>query len=377
MHPHHWGSFAMDNPFMAISDALFHRPSVVAVGGYREQLERYGDDSRISRDLRDAGFRLAYTPDARAAHIRTDSVKSALDLRWSYAEPRLSEQLDDLEGLGKKLERNLEYGRLAIYRGRSAEALELMLMGILLPLHHALADAGAMLRRRRFVSEAQRIDAVSSVRRRVLSVADRDERFGAYARRHLGDGVANCGLGWPHWGAYLDAVEVSLGGWLEECRDVLGQAYCAFEKPEPVAEWAARFGAPSEVAQPGTRWPAPRSVSPWVEREAVPSAEIARIDAFVPPGFERAATLDGPRVPAFETDQIILPALQRFTRPRTTLAALLPKVSRAFIRYRPPDRIGTGEILLASDVAEACAGAGLAIERFETQVGDIVIEARR
>jgi glycosyltransferase involved in cell wall biosynthesis len=377
MHPHHWGRFAMDNPFMVVSDALFHRPTVLAVGGYREQLERYGDDSRISRDLRDAGFRLAYTPDARAAHIRTDSVVSALDLRWSYAEPRLSDQLDDLDGLGRKLDRNLEYGRLAVYRGRSAEAPALTLMGVLLPFHHALADADAMLRRRRFVSEAQRMQSVGVLRARALAAADRDPRFGAFARSHLGAVTEGSGLGWPRWAGFLAALESNLSGWLEECGDVLGEAAAALEKPEPVSDWAERFGAPADVSQPGARWPAARSVSPWDEREATPSAEPRSVEAKLPAGFERAAIVHGPELPLFDAEQVILPALQGFRRPRAVLSALLPKVAHALLRYRPPARIAPGEILLASDVAEACAGAGLGIERFETQVGDIVIEARR
>jgi glycosyltransferase involved in cell wall biosynthesis len=377
MHPHHWGQFDMDNPFMVISDALFHRPSVVAVGGYREQLERYGDDSRISRDLRDAGFRLAYTPEARAAHIRSDSVLSALDLRWSYAEPRLSEQLDDLEGLRRKLERNLEYGRLAVYRGRSAEAPELVLMGILLPLHHAVRDVEAMLRRRRVIEDSLRKGVVSAVRAHAIAIADRDLRFGAYARRELRGPVGSGGLEWPRWADFLGLLEANLGGWLEECRGVLGETAAAVEKAEPVSEWVERFGAPTDFAQPGTSWPPARSVSPWPERGAAPPIVALASDLKIPPGFEHAVVLHGPELPRFEAQHVMVPALQSFAKPRALLATVLPNVSRAWLRYRPPSRISAGEILLASDVAEACAGADLGIERFETQVGDIVIEARR
>jgi glycosyltransferase involved in cell wall biosynthesis len=378
MHPHHWGSFPIDNPFMVVSDALFHRPALLRVGGYRERLERYGDDSRLSRDLRDAGFRLAYTPDARAAHVRSDSIVSALDLRWSYAEPRLGEQLDDLDGLRKKLEKNLEYGRLGVYRGRSAGVPELVLMGVLLPFHHALRDASAMLGRRHFVSEREREVALGSLHQRLLAVARVAPRFARFVRDELGEPVTvERGLDWPAWPDFVAAVEDSLNGWLEECAQVLEAAVPAFEREAPVADWAARFGAPADPSQPAKAWPAPRSVSPWTELDGAERA-TGQESAVIPGSYADAVVLRaGDAAPLTAVESLVIPALQSVSRPRAFLARVLPKAGRVLLRYRPPARVAPGEILLASDVAEACAGAGLGIERFETQVGAIVIEARR
>jgi hypothetical protein len=239
MMPHHWGAHPVDGPFMIVSEAIFRRDAVVSVGGYRETLVRYGDDSRLCQDLRDAGHRLAYTPAARALHERHDDLASVLDLRWDYSAPRQAHRLDDLAGLAGKLAVNAEYGRLAVLRALAAGEPLLALVGAVLPLHHVVRDVAALCAGRALMPAASRIGSlacaaaapssvISEVTRGVLAKSGEGPGWRAPRWADLEDaGVRAPGLAWKSWAPFERAVADALASWIAECAPLLRDAEAA------------------------------------------------------------------------------------------------------------------------------------------------------
>lgn len=82
--PHHWGDYPLRNPFMLVSEVLFDRRALLAIGGYRDDLN-YNEDSVLCQHLRDAGYDLLYEPSAIGHHQRTDTLLGLLTLQIGRA----------------------------------------------------------------------------------------------------------------------------------------------------------------------------------------------------------------------------------------------------------------------------------------------------
>lgn len=376
MMPHHWGAHVMRGPFMTISDALFDRDAVLAVGGYRESLERYGDDSRLSQDLRDAGYALAYTPDARGLHIRTDTVASVLDLRWAYSEPRQRARLMDLEGLKTKLAINVEYGRMATARALEAGEPTLAWIGALLPFHHALKDCEAMLSQRTLLNAETRERAMSLLRQTLADVVTALPTLGALAHAALTSVTAPTGrvasMPWAAYAGYTNTVADSCAAWAREVTPVLGVIEpSALIDPtaDVIARWSRLLGGPSDARAPGSQWPRPRSAAPWRETLAATNANPATADR------DRSTT---PRARVIGGETVTAVALDGFPDPPAALRDVVQGARAVGLSYTMPKRIAAGApILLAVDLAEACAAAGLSISSFETLAGGVELWAQR
>ena len=399
MHPHHWGRSPMLGPFMIVSEALMRRSAFESVGGYRESLTRYGDDSRLSRDLRDAGYELAYTPRARAAHVRDDDEQGVLDLRWDYGAPRMGAFFDDLAGLERKAIKNVEFARVAVSRGIAAGAPQMALLGALLPAHHALRDLDAMLRKRRVAPEiaaAAKADLGSAM----LQTTTRWPALAALAVRVLQPPEGSPkGLVWPRWPGFVGRQSALFNAWISESYPVVGD-----HVPEVtgtmVKHWRMQFGANLHPTLPGEGWIKPRSISPWdpgppptpvgVRIEGLPAEDAhplyqgrrvtlltAQDTRPVLVGATEVRWAHDPREVSQRPGVVSIPCLSEWRSPRRLLREVLGRADGAVIRYRPPRRLGQGEVLMAGDVAEACAEAGLSIAGFETHVADTIISARR
>jgi len=401
MHPHHWGAHPMSGPFMIVSEAIMRRDAVVGVGGYRESLQRYGDDSRLCRDLRDAGHELAYWPFARGVHVRHDDPRSVLDLRWDYGAPRMGPLMDDLAGLRQKLDKNLEFARLAVRRGLDAGAPQLALVGALLPIHHGLRDLRTMLERRR-LPDVRVERAVEALRDVMIASVRSWPALARLAAKALGMGTSDpVGLDWPAWDDFVGHQRAILGRWVLEARAAIG-----VEVPDATAaqisDWAARYGGHAHPWAEGDLWHRPRALSPWLAEgrpERIPANQQTQRSASTDrhslydgrPVTVLTASLERPTIfgaTAVEHVRhpealppspgvVSIPALGEWTHPRSVLREALASADAAVVRYRPPARIEAGEMLMAGDIAEACAAAGMAIVGFETIVGETVIAARR
>ena len=83
--PQEWGEKPLRNPrFLFGCNNLFRRSSVLEAGGYDESMRTNGEDTDLSRRLRERGGELLYAPEARVVHLRHDTMRSILDTYWRW-----------------------------------------------------------------------------------------------------------------------------------------------------------------------------------------------------------------------------------------------------------------------------------------------------
>jgi glycosyltransferase involved in cell wall biosynthesis len=83
--PQEWGDQPLRNPrFLFGCNNIFRKSAVLAAGGYDESMRTNGEDTEMSRHLRDNGWNLAYDPEPRVIHLRHDTTRSILDTYWRW-----------------------------------------------------------------------------------------------------------------------------------------------------------------------------------------------------------------------------------------------------------------------------------------------------
>jgi GT2 family glycosyltransferase len=83
--PQEWGDQPLRNPrFLFGCNNLFRRSAVLEAGGYDESMRTNGEDTDLSRRLRERGGELLYAPEARVVHLRHDTLRSILDTYWRW-----------------------------------------------------------------------------------------------------------------------------------------------------------------------------------------------------------------------------------------------------------------------------------------------------
>lgn len=387
--PHHWGDVPLLNPFMLVSEVLFERAALLAVGGYRNDLNNY-EDSDLCQRLRDGGYNLAYEPAARALHHRRDSLTGVLDLRWKYAEYRQRNAFDSFTGLLDKTTINREYALQTLAKTLAVHNEELAYISFLLFFHHLIHDQRALLRRRtllppwdhRWYERQLRLVATE-----ILTATH--AQLGAYVARDLtpADGRADDANSPQHLppahSDYLDGIHNTTRAFLDEFdAHVLpviaaSAGFChgdhaASDVPtlaDPPAETLqsrldnaplASFVDADACQAWHTLWPGVRRVrvagpAPTAERHAV-----ARVFDVISEAREQDEACDA----------VFCPHLESYARPLSALSALRDVASRAVVCYRPPRQFIPGlDVLAARDLASAAVQAGWRIVRFDTLVG--------
>lgn len=382
--PHHWGEHAFRNPFMLVSEVLFRRDALLAIGGYRDDLNYY-EDSDLCQRLRDAGYDLFYEPTATATHLRRDDLYSLLALRWKYSEYRQRDKLDRYAGLLQKLNVNREYALNTLSRLLARKREDLTYLSFLLYFHHALLDHRSLMSRRPMLSPAHRafyetqltamlvgavaarfsvlIDVVATDFDRIAPLAPSDER---------GDGVA------PAWPSFLNEARREVEGFLseldEQTLDVI-HASARYVHGQYARTQVPRFATASSDSME-------RTLSSLGLRASVDRHLIRSIQTQWPD----TSTIDliGP---ASDGERQLLGTLTRVctdqARGRVRVSAHLeacPNPLQVFhdavdadhlvACYQPPTRFLPGiDVPSASDLASAASAAGWTIDRFETLVG--------
>ena len=385
--PHHWGEHRLRNPFMLVSEVLFDRRALVAVGGYRDDLNYY-EDSDLSQRLRDAGYDLLYEPAAVATHQRTDTLLSLLALRWKYSEYRQRRLLDRYRGLVKKVRVNRDYALNTLSRSLARGHEELGYISCLLFFHHLVMDLSSLLSRRPMISGPVRSyyehrlagSIVSALGQHHAGLAD-------WVRADL-SGMSSPEKGGPPeqgpppgWAAYLDDVRLAV----EEFCFELGAPLLA------VIETSARY-VHHRIGPDGIRR------LPVIGREAIASAlEAMPIRPFVDHPFCRSIRERWPDATSIEVigkaaqsereavghpspaaDRrdcravTLAPHLEVRTDPLGIFKEIDANISRLVVCYQPPARFLPGlDVPSASDLASAAAAAGWTIEQFDTLVGRV------
>lgn len=73
-----------DIPFVFGHSHLVRKEAVLKVGGYDPSMRTNGEDHDISQKLLQANYQLAYDPQAKVTHHRTDTVGTILNTYWRY-----------------------------------------------------------------------------------------------------------------------------------------------------------------------------------------------------------------------------------------------------------------------------------------------------
>ena len=80
-----WGDQPLHNPrFLFGCNNMFRKSAVREAGGYDESMRTNGEDTDISRRLRDKGWDLLYDPEPLVVHLRHDTARSILDTYWRW-----------------------------------------------------------------------------------------------------------------------------------------------------------------------------------------------------------------------------------------------------------------------------------------------------
>lgn len=95
---------------------VYRRAVLLEIGGYTEMLRNSFEDFDVSRRVKEKGWGTAYLPNARAEHIKRDTVISAVDTlyRWSYPHWESDERLAKHNWIQERIEYPSNYYESAV-----------------------------------------------------------------------------------------------------------------------------------------------------------------------------------------------------------------------------------------------------------------------
>ncbi len=381
--PHHWGEHPFRNPFMLVSEVLFDRRALLAVGGYRDDLNYY-EDSDLCQRLRDAGYDLFYEPAAIATHHRMDSLLSLLALRWKYSEYRQRHLLDTFTGLLQKTHVNREYALTTLSRSLARRREELTYISFLIFFHHLKADLHSMLSRRPLIPpeavkcfENSLMDNIASALRplrpelaRTVLADLQVETTEPGASEHNNP---------PAWSTYLNGVQAAIDRLCEELSPkVLAITECSaqFVHEQRSGHDVQRLPRASREALQANLDDLP--LTPLVDesfcrsiRDQWPDVEAVQVVGPLADREQAAIRNAFPRTTADPARMVILAAhLEADADPLRVYDELGPNVARLVVAYQPPGRFLPGlDLPSAGELASAAAAADWTLSRFDTLVG--------
>lgn len=397
--PHNWGDHAFRNPYMLVGNALYDRRALLSIGGYQEHLGPY-DDSDLCLRLRDAGFELAYEPAARAMHLRKDSLRSVLDMRWHYVRFRQAQAFERLTGLIEKLPRNREFALHSLGKVLAAGQETTAYVSFLLFYHHALCDLRELLRRRPLVPACERQACEQQLLGGMLaSLGQVDDRLATLVAEDLAGSAPDPEAGGhllgspPKWADYLRTAERASADFADElAHDLRAMIQASGEflhdraRPEQVPLLPRAESAQTQAILDHLTYEPLLDEATCVRwREQLgggstlwlvgPAAESDRelLSRHFDVQRSTAAELDGS-----VSGTVIALHLEADARPLETLDALIRQADRLIVAYTPPELfIPSLEPLGARDLAGAAAKGDLEIVAFDTFVGSTTLVLKR
>jgi|GEM_PF-2896130 len=383
--PHHWGDYPLRNPFMLVSEVLFDREALQAVGGYRDDLNYY-EDSDLCQRLREAGYDLFYEPSAVGTHLRSDSLLGLLTLRWKYAEYRQRPLMDRYAGLIEKTRINRDYAIMTLARSLARNHEELAYISFLLFFHHLVMDLRSLLSRRPLIRPS--IQTFYEKQLITLTVATLNQRHTALGKQILTDldqmtlpdrSERPSPTLTPGWATYLEAVQSALkafcGEFTNPLLDIVASS-AQYIRNEISVKQVLRLPRPANHAL--SQALATMPIVPFVDgavtqsiMEQWPDMSCLQV---VGPLHEKERTLLEPFIartgqPANRT---VAAALHTETRPDplAIFDKIDPHIPRLVVGYQPPAHFVPGlDIMSAADLASAASAAGWQMDRFDTLVG--------
>jgi glycosyltransferase involved in cell wall biosynthesis len=377
--PHHWGEHPFRNPFMLVSEVLFDRQALLAVGGYRSDLNYY-EDSNLCQRLRDAGYDLFYQPAAVATHLRQDDLASLLDLRWKYSEYRQKHLMDHYDGLVTKLDVNREYAINTLSKSLARHREELSYISFLLYFHHAVRDNRSLMSRRPLLSEATRGFLESQLAKTIIeAVARREVTLAEMVAKDLSSALENADESnqpvSPGWSSYLARVRLRIDDFIAEMprdvREIIASSAGVIRntvKAEAVQRLEHRHLPANELDQLALNTFVDEAFVQTVVAHWQDEGHIEFLGALTHHEQEVVGRIQ-PK-PGHPTRTAVIAHLESRVNPLRAFTEMAPTIQRLVVCYRPPTSFIPGlDVLSASDLASAAAGAGWTIEKFDTLIG--------
>ena len=372
--PHHWGEHPFHNPFMLVSEVLFDRQALSAIGGYRDDLNYY-EDSDLCQRLRDAGYNLYYQPAAVATHLRRDDLLSLLDLRWKYSEYRQKQLMGHYDGLVAKLDVNREYAINTLSKSLSRHREELAYISFLLYFHHILRDYRSLISEAtHHFNEVQLLNAI------VQTTSEHDTSLAEDIERDLSPCVRRSDIGQtdqpvtPGWESYIERVRSHIAASISELpgevRDVIATSARVVHE-DINADEVLRLAPNESLADQVDRAP----LTTFVDRAFIQSIRQQWLDAGHIHVLGALTDRERKTVDKLEPQQgkvavALLAHLESHPHPLAAFDEVAATAPYLVACYRPPARFIPGlDIPSASDLASAAVAAGWHIERFDTLIG--------
>lgn len=137
-------SLLLNTNFLFGCNNIYRKSAVIAVGGYNEALRTNAEDADISRRLHVQGWNMVYEPEARATHLRHDTIGSILDTSWrwgQYGIPLCAKDASAWFVVARSVYVNFRYTFLAFVRSDlSARRMELVGIDLLILGYYPYRD---------------------------------------------------------------------------------------------------------------------------------------------------------------------------------------------------------------------------------------------
>jgi radical SAM superfamily enzyme YgiQ (UPF0313 family)/glycosyltransferase involved in cell wall biosynthesis len=98
----HWDKEVSKPPFLYGSTSVYRIEPLHKVGGFNDEYKTNYEDCDISFKLKNKGYTILYTPDARARHLRKDTLKSVIDTYYNWVAAPYRKEFNNFKTLEQK-----------------------------------------------------------------------------------------------------------------------------------------------------------------------------------------------------------------------------------------------------------------------------------
>ena len=128
--------------FLFGSNTVFRKKTIVEVGLYDKNFKNNYEDVDISHRLKKLGYTLVYEPKAIVHHLRSDDIRSILNIHWNWNLDYYKQKgfYSNSKSLILKLKDNIGTANRYIEEDFASKRYQILFLDFLLALHHSLRD---------------------------------------------------------------------------------------------------------------------------------------------------------------------------------------------------------------------------------------------
>lgn len=137
-----WAERVESPPFLFGSNTVFRKEALIDVGLYREAFKTNYEDVDICKRLSNRGWKIVYTKEATAYHLKQDNICSLLNTYWRWNLPYYKKinWYSDLKTFKAKIKDNIGLANRYIEEDLACGKNNLIYLDFLLSFHHSLRD---------------------------------------------------------------------------------------------------------------------------------------------------------------------------------------------------------------------------------------------